>query len=76
MMPAPELPEGLPAPVDDGACNHLVGMKMPAVDLISSSGRAVDATPNSAWVRHIATASFRRFSVHSWILLLYARIPG
>jgi len=42
MMPAPELPEGLPAPVDDGACNHLVGMKMPAVDLISSSGRAVD----------------------------------
>ncbi|HEV7368656.1 peroxiredoxin [Arenibaculum sp.] len=37
-----QLPAGLPAPEDDGACDHLVGMEMPAVALASTGGRTVD----------------------------------
>jgi peroxiredoxin len=37
-----ELPSNLPRPIDDGACNHLVGMTMPHVRLPSTSGRTVD----------------------------------
>jgi peroxiredoxin len=36
------LPAGLPPPVDDGACRHLVGMAMPQVTLGSTAGRKVD----------------------------------
>lgn len=36
------LPDDLPAPVDDGACAHLVGMAMPAVRLPSTQGGGVD----------------------------------
>jgi peroxiredoxin len=36
------LPPDLPQPVDDGACDHLVGMAMPHVSLPSTSGREVD----------------------------------
>lgn len=36
------LPSGLPEPVDDGACDHLVGMRMPHALLTSTLGRAVD----------------------------------
>lgn len=32
------LPEGLPVPVDDGACDHLRGARLPALDLPSTSG--------------------------------------
>lgn len=35
------LPEGLPAPVDDGACDHLPGMSLPAIALPSTAGRSV-----------------------------------
>ncbi len=35
------LPEGLPVPVDDGACDHLVGMSVPAIALPSTAGRDV-----------------------------------
>jgi peroxiredoxin len=35
------LPEGLPVPVDDGACDHLVGMAVPRVALPSTAGRDV-----------------------------------
>lgn len=35
------LPEGLPVPVDDGACDHLVGMRVPAIALPSTAGRDV-----------------------------------
>jgi peroxiredoxin len=35
------LPEGLPVPVDDGACDHLVGMSVPAIALPSTAGRQV-----------------------------------
>ena len=36
------LPAGLPAPVDDGACRYLAGMKLPAITLQSSNNDAVD----------------------------------
>lgn len=35
------LPPDLPVPIDDGACAHLVGMRMPPVTLDSTAGRAV-----------------------------------
>ena len=37
-----ELPKDLPIPRDDGACNHLTGMKLPALALASTRGRRVD----------------------------------
>ena len=40
--PYAPLPAGLPVPVDDGACRHLVGMKMPAVALQSSSNNPIN----------------------------------
>lgn len=36
------LPDGLPIPTDDGSCNHLKGMVLPALDLRATSGRAVN----------------------------------
>ncbi len=32
------LPEGLPVPVDDGACDHLAGLALPALALASTTG--------------------------------------
>src|SRR5918997_4261505 len=37
-----ELPDGLPVPTDDGAADHLPGMPLPSVLLISTAGDAVD----------------------------------
>ncbi len=37
-----ELPEDLPAPEDDGACDHLPGMTLPSLALPSTSGKQVD----------------------------------
>src|SRR5919201_3017055 len=37
-----ELPPNLPVPEDDGACDHLTGMRLPSVPLASTTGRAVD----------------------------------
>ena len=37
-----ELPADLPVPVDDGACDHLWGMLLPSVPLMSTGGRLVD----------------------------------
>jgi peroxiredoxin len=36
------LPDDLPVPVDDGACAHLPGTRIPSVPLVASSGDAVD----------------------------------
>ena len=36
------LPPDLPRPLDDGACDHLVGMTMPSIKLPSTAGRDVD----------------------------------
>ncbi len=37
-----QLPQDLPVPVDDGACDHLPGTKLSAVALRATSGRMVD----------------------------------
>jgi len=36
------LPEGLPEPQDDGACDHLTGRDLPRLKLASTSGGTVD----------------------------------
>lgn len=42
--PYAPLPAGLPVPVDDGACRHLVGMRLPAITLQSSNNNGVDVS--------------------------------
>ena len=37
-----DLPAGLPIPLDDGACDHLTGMRLPSVRLASTAGGLVD----------------------------------
>ena len=37
-----EIPQGLPEPKDDGACDHLPGIRLPSVSLISTAGDPVD----------------------------------
>jgi peroxiredoxin len=37
-----ELPADLPVPQDDGACNHLTGLRLPRMTLASTGGRSVD----------------------------------
>ena len=42
------LPPNLPAPVDDGACDHLPGSRVPSVRLASTAGRWVDVADIAA----------------------------
>ena len=42
MSDAYALPPDLPRPADDGACDHLVGMRIPLLRLPSTKGRMVD----------------------------------
>ncbi len=37
-----DLPANLPVPFDDGACDHLSGMRLPLTSLMSTLGRTVD----------------------------------
>ncbi len=37
-----QLPKDLPVPVDDGAANHLVGLPVPSIELISTANRMVN----------------------------------
>ena len=37
-----DLPASLPVPIDDGACDHLSGMRLPSTSLMSTLGRTVD----------------------------------
>ncbi len=37
-----DLPEGLPVPEDDGGSDHLPGMRLPSVPLMSTAGEPVD----------------------------------
>jgi peroxiredoxin len=39
-----EIPEGLPEPKDDGACDHLPGLNLPPVSLTSTSGDDIDVS--------------------------------
>ncbi len=56
------LPEGLPVPVDDGACDHLVGLALPSLTLDSSAG----------------PVSFRQLGIDLAVLYVYPRTgtPG
>ena len=36
------VPEGIPEPTDDGACDHLPGMQLPSVSLAATTGNPVD----------------------------------
>lgn len=36
------LPENLPVPIDDGACDHLRGLTLPSISLTSTTGKAID----------------------------------
>jgi len=49
-----EIPEGLPVPVDDGACDHLLDTEMPPVSLPSTLGTVV----NVAEASHDGRAAF------------------
>jgi len=42
LQPLFQLPADLPEPGDDGACAHLLGMSMPPVTLLSTTGRSVN----------------------------------
>ncbi len=44
------LPSDLPAPLDDHACDHLPGMRLPAVKLPATSGKLVDLSRLKGWV--------------------------
>ena len=44
------LPENLPVPQDDGACDHLEGLKVPSTLLRSTNGRTVDLADETATV--------------------------
>jgi peroxiredoxin len=37
-----DLPADLPVPVDDGACDHLSGMRLPSLALLATDGSMVD----------------------------------
>jgi peroxiredoxin len=45
-----ELPKDLPVPVDDGACDHLPGMALPSVVLLSTGGRTVNIAQIPGWL--------------------------
>jgi hypothetical protein len=47
------LPPDLPEPVDDGTCDHLTGMLMPPLALLSPAGRMVDLGKVSASARTV-----------------------
>ena len=42
------LPANLPVPVDDGACDHLLGVALPSVSLASNTGEAVNLSTRTA----------------------------
>ena len=44
-----QLPADLPVPVDDGACDHLPGMRLPSVTLPATDGSMVDLSRLSGW---------------------------
>lgn len=44
------LPQDLPAPVDDGACNHLSGKPIPSCKLDSTQGGFVDLAEIKGWL--------------------------
>jgi peroxiredoxin len=37
-----DLPKDLPAPTDDGGCDHLLGMSLPSIELVATNGMMVN----------------------------------
>ena len=37
-----KIPEGLPVPINDGGCDHLKSISLPAISLRSTSDRLID----------------------------------
>lgn len=44
------LPSDLPVPIDDGACNHLLGYAIPSVTLKSHKGNSIDLSQFGGWL--------------------------
>lgn len=44
------LPDNLPVPIDDGACQYLEGMKFPSIALIGTSGNKLEIGPDHGLV--------------------------
>lgn len=44
------VPDGLPVPIDDGACVHLVGLTLPSVVLKSTTENLVDISLIEGWL--------------------------
>src|SRR5664279_1742887 len=44
------IPNDLPVPVDDGACNHLEGLTLPTVNLPSTNGGTVNTSQVPGWL--------------------------
>lgn len=44
-----QLPADLPVPQDDGACQHLMGMRLPLLDLPSSTGGMIGLNALTGW---------------------------
>jgi peroxiredoxin len=45
-----ELPKDLPVPVDDGACDHLLGIELPSVSMPSTTGGVLSLAECSGYV--------------------------
>jgi peroxiredoxin len=45
-----KVPDDLPVPEDDGACNHLAGKALPFVSLQSTSGQSVNLASQQGWL--------------------------
>src|SRR6478672_3934754 len=45
-----ELPKDLPAPIDDGACDHLPGMALPSLALPSTGHREINPAQIPDWL--------------------------
>jgi hypothetical protein len=54
------LPDDLPVPEDDGACDHLSGRSLPALQLPATAGERIDlsAIPRSSWRRGLELPTF------------------
>ncbi len=47
------LPEGLPEPLDDGACDHLPGLRLPSTSLPATTGERYDLSEASELVMYV-----------------------
>ena len=41
------MPDDLPRPIDDGTCDHLIGMKLPDIELMATDGSLVNLSSQS-----------------------------